>query len=563
MKQNRGLLISIFLCLIFAVAGYSWAAGLATSIINYRSPLRFAPPAPDAPLGTPLTRRVVIVLIDGLRYTTSTNTDVMPFMNTLRGSGAGAHIYSQPPSYSGPGMTTLLTGAWPDINDAPPINLDDSNIRTFTQDDIFSAAHRLGLRTALSGYDWLGKIIPQHALDASFYTSGAGATADQAVMQAALPALSGNYQLVLIYLDQVDYVEYYQGGPLDPPSYAAAKRTDSDLQRIVSTLDLKKDTVIVLSDHGQINRGGDGGPEPITLLEPFVMAGAGVRPSMAIPDITQADVAPTVAALLGTNLPASTEGRVLTEMLNLAPAYAAKIQAAEIIQKKRLFQAYTTAINAQPARPPDPSDSFSYAIAMLDARAARLASERTWRNLAAIALAVLPAYFLVISGKKKFLWLAGGAVVYVLIFNFCYAILENQTYSLSAVESQNGFIIITAVTASIALVIAWLISMLRLRAFQAGPRNAAETSLGFILFTLYLLALPILVNFAVNGILVTWTLPEFYTAYIALLSLIQWVLVAMFGLVLAGAAALVAHYVPHPIRKYRKSRRKHEHQNGN
>ena len=48
---------------------------------------------------------------------------------------------------------------------------------------------------------------------------------------------------------------------------------------------------------------------------------------------------------------------------------------------------------------------------------------------------------------------------------------------------------------------------------------------------------------------VTWTLPEFYTSYIALISLIQWIFVALLGLVLTGAAALIAHYVSNPAIK--------------
>jgi hypothetical protein len=76
-----------------------------------------------------------------------------------------------------------------------------------------------------------------------------------------------------------------------------------------------------------------------------------------------------------------------------------------------------------------------------------------------------------------------------------------------------------------------------------------------VFFIIYLLALPILVSFAVNGLVVTWTLPEFYSSYLALLSLIQWIFVSAFGLLLAGAAALIARFVPRtnlPIKKYRR-----------
>jgi hypothetical protein len=127
------------------------------------------------------------------------------------------------------------------------------------------------------------------------------------------------------------------------------------------------------------------------------------------------------------------------------------------------------------------------------------------------------------------------------------------------VDSQTWLISYTAITGFIALVIGWLVSMLRLRAFQAGSRKAAGTTLRFVFVTIYLLALPILVSFAVNGFLVTWTLPEFYTSYLALLSLIQWIFVAIFGLVLTGAAALIAHYVPQFASEPRKYRRKYVH----
>ncbi len=80
----------------------------------------------------------------------------------------------------------------------------------------------------------------------------------------------------------------------------------------------------------------------------------GFKPGSLYPDIEQVDVAPTIAALLGTNFPASAEGRVQTAMLNLSPAYGTKIQAAEITQKKLLYQAYAAAINSQPTRLPDP-----------------------------------------------------------------------------------------------------------------------------------------------------------------------------------------------------------------
>ena len=555
MNQKRWLIIGILTCLLVSGIGYFWANGLMDSLFAYRSPLHSKPPAPGTPLGKPITHRVVIVLIDALRYDASLNTNVMPFLNTMRTYSASSRMHSQPPSYSEPGYTTILTGAWPDINDGPAINIDYANIPTFTQDDIFSAAHRMGLRTAISGYYWFEKLVPQAAVDTSFYTPGEDASADQEVMKAALPMLSGNYQLVLIHLDQVDYAGHYLGGPLDPRSHTAEKKVDDYLRQIVSAMDLNLDTLIILSDHGQIDRGGHGGSDTITLLEPFVMVGAGVHAGPLFPDMAQVDVAPTVAVLLGTNIPASAQGQVLKSMLDLPSDEASSIQSAEILQKRILFQSYTDAINDKPTHQFQSTDPFSYVLAIDNARADRLARERVWRNFLAIVFAVLPAYFLVINAKKKILWLAGGSLIYLLVFNVRYAILDGFTYSLSSVKSQEWLLTYIAVTSGVALLFGWLVSMLRLKAFQASSGDAAKTSLGLVLFTIYILALPILVSFAMNGVLVTWTLPNFVTSYIALISLIQWIIVAALGLLLTGVAALVAQLVPSSASSYRKSRR--------
>jgi hypothetical protein len=539
LKQYRWLIIGVVGCLVFAAIGYFWATGLMDSVFNYRSPLQNSPPTPGAPLGTQLTRRVIIVLVDALRTDTALDSQVMPYLNELRSQGASATMHSQPPSYSEPGYTTLLTGAWPDINDGPAVNLDYEEIPTFTQDDIFSAAHRIGLRTAISGYYWFEKLVPQQAVDTGFYTPGEDAAADQDVMNAALPMLAGDYQLVLIHLDQVDYAGHHEGGPLDPRWNAAAARCDDYLRQVVSALDLKLDTVIVLSDHGQIDRGGHGGPEPITLLEPFVMAGAGIRPGQ-YGNMNMVDVAPTIATLLGTNIPATSQGHVLTDMLTLTPEQDTTIQAALAVQQDHLCEAYTTALGATGKVPEGREVVTATQNAMDSIRAQRLSGERLWRTLLALIIAAIPTTILVLRRNKKNLWPVIGALVYVLLFNFRYAILDGRTYSLSSVEGQMWLITYTATTASVALVIGWLVAVFGAGAVRLGSRKAAETSLVFVFLAIYLLALPILVSFAVNGPLVTWTLPEFYTSYIALLSLIQWLFVAVVGLLLTGIAAGMA-----------------------
>jgi hypothetical protein len=540
MKKQLPLVLGVCACLLIAAGAYLWTSHLMDSVYAYRSPLHSTPPAPGDPLGAPLTRRVVFVLIDALRSDTSLKPDVMPFLNELRSRGASATIHSRPPSYSEPGYSTLLTGAWPDLSDGPTINLDYAEIPTWTQDNLVSAVRRAGLKAAVSGYYWFEKLIPQAAVSASFYTPGEDATADRAVVDAALPWLKANaQQFVLIHIDQVDYAGHHEGGPIDPRWDAAAHRADGLLAEIAATLDLSKDTLFVASDHGQIDRGGHGGQDPITLVEPWVLAGAGVKPG-SYGDVQQTDVAPTLAALLGANIPGSAQGRVQTEMLTLTPAQTAAVDRASAVQQAALAQAYGKAIGRQVAVAPGGDAVAATQSAMDAARAARLGSERLPRILLALVLAVAPAVFLFLRRGRTVAWLLAGAVLAVALFHLRYAVLAGRTYSLSSVTSSGDLISFVAITGLVTFVVSWVVAAFPLRTFRGGPGRAASLTIALALVTVYLLSLPILWSYALNGLFVTWALPDFGSLFVALLSGIQVLAVAAGGLILCGVAAFIA-----------------------
>jgi hypothetical protein len=170
MKKSVKLIISITLCVLIAAGCYFWATGMISSNYAYRSPIHSTPPQAGQQLGAPATQRLVIVLIDGLRYDTSQKTSTMPTLAQLRDDGASALMHSQPPSFSEPGYSTIFTGAWPWLNDGPAFNLAYDDIPTWTQDNLFSAAHDAGIKTAISGYYWFEKLVPQKDVDLSFYT---------------------------------------------------------------------------------------------------------------------------------------------------------------------------------------------------------------------------------------------------------------------------------------------------------------------------------------------------------------------------------------------------------
>lgn len=537
-KPALTLISGAIACLAVAALAYFWATAMMDSLYAYRSPLAGQPPAAGQPANAALARRVVFVLVDALREDTSLKPDVMPFLAELRAKGAWATMHSRPPSYSAPSYSVLATGAWPDLSDGPALNLEYADIPTWTQDNLFSSAQRAGLKVAVAGFNWFEKLIPQEAVAASFYTAGEDAAADREVMAAALPWLqagAGAYQLVLIHLDQVDYAGHHEGGPRDPRWDAAARRVDDHLRAIAATLDFSRDTLLVVSDHGQIDRGGHGGHEAVVLTEPFVLAGAGVKPGR-YPAVQQVDVAPTLAVLLGAAIPASAQGRVLFEMLALSPDAAERVAAAQLTQKGRLLTAYSAAIGR-----PIPRVGSGGPTPSLEAiRMARLNAERLPRALLALAILALCAFVLWRGRGRDLGWLLLAALLYVALFNLRYAVMDGRAYSLSSVASADDLILSTAVTAALALLFAWLLVAARLRLARRGPLAAATATLRWTLVSLAVAGLPALVSFVSNGPVVTWTLPDFPSFFLGFLAVLQLLFIALCGLALSGLAAIVA-----------------------
>ena len=95
----------------YVLAGYSW-----NQVVQYKSPF-VTVPAPRSLLSvepTPspaVVRRVVLVIVDGLREDVSRSS--MPTLNTLRSYGSDVSLTVPQPSLSYPNWTTILSGASP------------------------------------------------------------------------------------------------------------------------------------------------------------------------------------------------------------------------------------------------------------------------------------------------------------------------------------------------------------------------------------------------------------------------------------------------------------------
>jgi hypothetical protein len=267
------------------------------------------------------------------------------------------------------------------------------------------------------------------------------------------------------------------------------------------------------------------------------MVGAGVKPGK-YPDMQMVDVAPTLAVLLGTNIPASSEGKPLTQILKVDANRQAQISVVWTAQQDIVASAYEKAIGAP-----------KQAGATAQERIALAQRDRDIQERGNSLLRLAIVLFVVLAGASILIWkrsrdvamLFFAALVYVVVYNVIFAILAGNVYSMSTVPTAGAtaFVVEIAEFTAIAVLLAWLAAMLLTGAFRRGALHAAQATYGFAFVILFLLAIPALLGFAVNGAVTTWRLPDPLLIFLHFTNLIQAMFVAALGIVLSGIAMLV------------------------
>ncbi|MBK8867464.1 MAG: alkaline phosphatase family protein [Actinomycetales bacterium] len=542
-------------CLLVAGTAYTWATALMDSLYDFRAPLTATvADASTSPKPTPpnpaLARKVVMVLVDGLRVDTATNAAVMPFLTQLRAQGASTTVHSRTPSYSVPSWTVLLTGAWPDRHGAPVMNpTDPQTSPPWPIDNLFAAARDAGRRTGLAGTDWFRPLVPPAALSVTHFVHEETDAADQESTDAAVAMLRGDAaDLVLLHLNEVDHAGHYGGGGTSVAWLDAARKVDARLAQVAAALDLSRDALLVVSDHGHLDQGGHGGPEDVVVTEPLVLVGSGVRPGVA-PDIAQADVAPTLAVLAGTRVLQAAQGEAALAMLTLDDTARSALGKAQVSQQDLLIERYqadlgnvplTTAVLAsgegvEPVR----SATTAGRDAATQVRETRLGWERANRAATLILLGLVAVTSLALwvrRDRSTVLWAFAGAAAYLVVWQ-AYWKVSGKTYSLSSVMSAGEIVNATAMATAVALFAA-LAVMWRGRRPERGDRAWAVWCLGVAVATV--LAMPIAFYAWAWGPTATWTVPDPLPMYLAFSALVQLLVVAVLTPLGAMVAGLVS-----------------------
>jgi len=266
-----------------------------------------------------LARRVVVAIIDGLRLRDSYG---LPYLDSLRLDGIDAVASSHYPTFSRPNYVSIVTGVPPQWTG---VRTNHYNAPSFI-DSIMDRVRAAGLSAGYVSNSSPGLPVmftrPTADRDAtSEIVAYESSFEDMQYVQwpggfvhAARLLLRRRHELVVMLHGAVDEIGHEHGA--DSEEYRdAARLAVEELRQALSTLDLARDTLIIVADHGHTDSGGHGGLEPDVVEVPLIMVGAGIRSGAAVVNAELIDVAPTVAALLGVPAPGHGLGRTLHEAL--------------------------------------------------------------------------------------------------------------------------------------------------------------------------------------------------------------------------------------------------------
>jgi len=333
---------SIGLVVVF-LASVVFAARMWSSVLHFDPAFAFSHQA--IPTGAPLSQGVTLLLVDGLRLDASRR---MPTLNALRVRGAAIDAVVGTPSFSRPGRATIAVGAPPAIHGVTT----NRQKRVIPLDNVIRRVGAAGGTCRIAGSKIWSGLFAEDIGRCGVYLEGEGKEGPGMFVQ-QVPALRAAQEKGIAFvlaqpamlriadIISTDYAAHEYGGA-SPEYQDELQRVDGLIASIESRLDLTRETFVITADHGHRDQGGHGGEEAEVLAIPIVMVGAGIRPAVTI-DAHQADVAPTLAALLGIALPTASSGRPIEAVLLADDSKLAMIKGASAMQQ----EAFETAIDGR------------------------------------------------------------------------------------------------------------------------------------------------------------------------------------------------------------------------
>ena len=260
-----------------ATAGNATIVAFLALLLAQDRAFNGSPPPPAFGSDSTPARRLLLVVIDGLRADAAADAALMPHLARLRAAGAGGEVRvgSLIPSTIA-GVVALATGA------ASPPAAVFQDFRALPADDggLLAAVKAGGGGTFVAGPPVWGDLYGRW-IDERHGLSHLVDSDDAPLVDAAVAAMrSDRHRLLVVHLGAPDDVAHRSG--TKSSAYAAAARAaDAALGRLTAHA-AADDIVVVTSDHGNTAAGGHAGPEDDVVRIPLVVAGPGVADSLPV-----------------------------------------------------------------------------------------------------------------------------------------------------------------------------------------------------------------------------------------------------------------------------------------
>jgi len=414
MGERGDIAARVLLLALLAAVGVVTALRAWNSVTNYRTPYAFRA---QLPAGPAVTERVLLVVLDGIRADAA---ETMPFLQELAQRGSSGIVRTGVPSLSNPSRAVMVTGAWQEVHGVT----NNSLYQPPPVDSLFSFARKAGVPVAVAGSSFwrnaFGELLDPQRTWVHQKRPPSGSPPEliawqQEVCRQELDFLSRYPNgLLIVAIVAADSAGHEFGGRSEQYLQVVAA-VDSCVSSIVKALDDGGTTLIVTSDHGHIDlrgHGGHGGLEDEVINVPLVLAGKAIRSSHGW-RAEQVDIAPTVCMLLGLPLPATNQGSVLWQALDVPADLDAALHNREAQQRALAASHF-----------PDPRQVRSDEKGRRGLRALAVFSS-VWFTGCAIALGY----------RGSWPWLLAALGVYYAVYYALFFALGMQ-YSLSAINRQ-------------------------------------------------------------------------------------------------------------------------------
>ncbi len=384
-----------------------------------------------------VTNRVTVVVLDGLPYDA---LSYMPTLTQLYDNNSGWKLTSPVPSQAMPVWTTLVTGTDPKLHGVVTgLHQPDNKL-----DTIFSSARRREFPVFFAGNRSLEPLVNENAdwLHYHFATAddSPALERDKQAQKALLTQIDQNPE-GLFWLNMVSTSQaaiLHQARVHQETAFSRhLEEMDVLVSEILKSVDLSEETLIVMGSHGTIRRGGWGGPEEEATTVPMIMAGKGISPASG-GEAHSRDLSPTLAVLMGLDIPASNTGLPLFGGLELPDETKRSAIAATAHAQHQAYTKYLRLFNEKPLPEPegvadivtlhDFSESYSDAVAELETQMIQDRGQR-WPLLGAIVLAVIVWSIILAQNKYRKFALLGVPISILVSYGLLHSLGARFTFS--------------------------------------------------------------------------------------------------------------------------------------